>query len=107
MTMTVPSALRSMLGAPFPVSTWPGNAEGGVSGAALLRMHCRHPVQVSATIPVNGAGAQPTGLPMSAPVSVLSKKLRQGGVARSPLAETDVIVESFGRGIEDRLRLLV
>ena len=44
---------------------------------------------------------------MSAPVSVLSKKLRQGGVARSPLAETDVIVESFGRGIEDRLRLLV
>ncbi len=44
---------------------------------------------------------------MSANTSVLSRKLRRGGVARSPLAETDVIVESLGRGIEDRLRPLV
>lgn len=44
---------------------------------------------------------------MSAELSVLTKKLRQGGVARSPLAETDVIVESLGRGIEDRLRSMV
>lgn len=44
---------------------------------------------------------------MSAEVSVLTKKLRQGGVARSPLAETDLIVESLARGIEDRLRPLV
>jgi flagellar motor switch protein FliM len=44
---------------------------------------------------------------MSAGVSVLSKKLRQGGVARSPLAETDLIVESLVRGIEDRLRPIV
>ncbi len=44
---------------------------------------------------------------MSAETSVLSKKLRQGGVARSPLAETDLIVESLARGVEDRLRPLV
>jgi flagellar motor switch protein FliM len=39
--------------------------------------------------------------------AVLSKKLRQGGVARSPLPETDVIGESLARGVEDRLRPLV
>ena len=44
---------------------------------------------------------------MPAGASVLNKKLRQGGVARSPLAETDLIVESFARGIEDRLRPIV
>ncbi|HRW13619.1 FliM/FliN family flagellar motor switch protein [Amaricoccus sp.] len=44
---------------------------------------------------------------MSLDTSVLSKKLRQGGVSRSPLAETDLIVESFARGTEDRLRPLI
>lgn len=38
---------------------------------------------------------------------VLAKKLRQSGIARSPLAETDIIVESLVRGIEDQLRPLV
>ena len=44
---------------------------------------------------------------MSAEASVLSRKLRRAGVARSPLAETDLIVESLARGIEDRLRPIV
>ena len=44
---------------------------------------------------------------MTAEASVLSKKLRQSGVARSPLAETELIVDSFARGAEDRLRLLL
>lgn len=44
---------------------------------------------------------------MSLDTSVLSKKLRQGGVSRSPLAETDLIMESFARGTEDRLRPLI
>ncbi len=39
--------------------------------------------------------------------SVLSKKLRQGGAARSPLPDTDLIGETFARGVEDRLRPLV
>jgi flagellar motor switch protein FliM len=39
--------------------------------------------------------------------AVLSKKLRQGGVARSPLPDTDLIGETFARGVEDRLRPLV
>ena len=39
--------------------------------------------------------------------NVLSKKLRHGGVARSPLADTDLLGETFARGVEDRLRLLV
>ena len=44
--------------------------------------------------------------PMPA-ASVLSKKLRQGGVARSPLPDTDLIGETLARGVEDRLRPLV
>lgn len=40
-------------------------------------------------------------------VSVLTQKLRHGGVARSPLADTDLLGETFARGVEDRLRLLV
>lgn len=39
--------------------------------------------------------------------SVLAKKLRQGGVARSPLPDTELVGESFARAIEDRLRPLV
>jgi len=39
--------------------------------------------------------------------SVLAKKLQQGGVARSPLPDTEVIAETFARGVEDRLRPLV
>ncbi len=39
--------------------------------------------------------------------SVLSKKLRQGGVARSPLPDTELIGEALARGVEDRLRPLV
>ncbi len=39
--------------------------------------------------------------------SVLGKKLRRSGVARSPLPDSDLIGETFARGIEDRLRPLV
>jgi flagellar motor switch protein FliM len=39
--------------------------------------------------------------------NVLSQKLRHGGVARSPLADTDLLGETFARGVEDRIRLLV
>ncbi len=39
--------------------------------------------------------------------SVLAKKLRQGGVARSPLPDSDVIGETFARRVEDALRPLV
>lgn len=38
---------------------------------------------------------------------VLTKKLRQGGVARSPLNDSDLIGESLARGMEDRIRVLV
>ena len=41
------------------------------------------------------------------PSNVLTKKLRHGGVARSPLADTDLLGETFARGVEDRLRQLV
>jgi len=44
---------------------------------------------------------------MPGSASVLSQKLRHGGVARSPLAETDLLGETFARGVEDRMRLLV
>jgi flagellar motor switch protein FliM len=44
---------------------------------------------------------------MSPSANVLSRKLRHGGVARSPLAETDLLGETFARGVEDRLRVLV
>ena len=39
--------------------------------------------------------------------NVLSQKLRHGGVARSPLADTELLGETFARGVEDRVRLLV
>ena len=39
--------------------------------------------------------------------TVLSRKLRHGGVARSPLADTELLGETFARGVEDRIRLLV
>lgn len=39
--------------------------------------------------------------------SVLARKLRHGGVARSPLADTEIIGETFARGVEDRMRGLV
>ncbi len=44
---------------------------------------------------------------MPATVSVLSQKLRHGGVARSPLTDTDLLGETFARGVEDRVRVLV
>ena len=44
---------------------------------------------------------------MSPTANVLSRKLRHGGVARSPLADTDLLGETFARGVEDRIRLLV
>ena len=44
-------------------------------------------------------------MPTSA--NVLSQKLRHGGVARSPLADTELLGETFARGVEDRVRLLV
>jgi flagellar motor switch protein FliM len=39
--------------------------------------------------------------------NVLSRKLRHGGVARSPLADTDLLGETFARGVEDRMRVMV
>ena len=39
--------------------------------------------------------------------NVLTRKLRHGGVARAPLADTDLLGETFARGVEDRLRVLV
>jgi len=39
--------------------------------------------------------------------AILTKKLRQGGVARSPLQDSDLIGESLARGVEDRIRVLV
>lgn len=39
--------------------------------------------------------------------NVLTRKLRHGGVARSPLADTDLLGETFARGVEDRMRPLV
>jgi flagellar motor switch protein FliM len=39
--------------------------------------------------------------------NVLSRKLRHGGVARSPLADTELLGETFARGVEDRMRSLV
>lgn len=44
---------------------------------------------------------------MKPSANVLSRKLRHGGVARSPLGETDLLGETFARGVEDRLRVLV
>jgi flagellar motor switch protein FliM len=44
---------------------------------------------------------------LSATTNVLSRKLRHGGVARSPLADTDILGETFARGVEDRMRVLV
>ena len=44
---------------------------------------------------------------MPASASVLSQKLRHGGVARSPLADTELLGETFARGVEDRVRSLV
>jgi flagellar motor switch protein FliM len=39
--------------------------------------------------------------------NVLTRKLRHGGVARSPLADTELLGETFARGVEDRMRVLV
>jgi len=39
--------------------------------------------------------------------NVLSRKLTQGGVARSPLPDTDLIGETLSRMVEDRLRPVV
>ncbi len=39
--------------------------------------------------------------------TVLTRKLHKGGVARSPLADIDLILENFARGLEDRLRPLL
>ena len=44
---------------------------------------------------------------MSPSGNVLSQKLRHGGLARSPLADTELLGETFARGVEDRLRLMV
>jgi flagellar motor switch protein FliM len=44
---------------------------------------------------------------MSAAQNVLSKKLSQSGVARSPLPDTELIGETFAHMVEDRLRPLV
>jgi flagellar motor switch protein FliM len=44
---------------------------------------------------------------MSPSGNVLSQKLRHGGLARSPLAETELLGETFARGVEDRIRLMV
>ena len=44
---------------------------------------------------------------MSPSGNVLSQKLRHGGLARSPLADTELLGETFARGVEDRIRLMV
>lgn len=44
---------------------------------------------------------------MPATNSVLSRKLSQAGVARSPLPDTDLVGETYARMVEDRLRPLV
>ncbi len=44
---------------------------------------------------------------MASDTNVLSKKLKQGGVARSPLADGELIGETFARGVEDRLKPLL
>jgi flagellar motor switch protein FliM len=44
---------------------------------------------------------------MAAELSVLTRKLRRGGIARSPLADTELIWDSLERGLEDRLRPLL
>lgn len=41
------------------------------------------------------------------PLSVLSRKLKHGGLARSPLADTELLGETFARGVEDRVRPMV
>jgi flagellar motor switch protein FliM len=41
---------------------------------------------------------------MAVAETVLSRKLRHGGVARSPLPDTDLIGETYARFVEDRLR---
>ena len=41
---------------------------------------------------------------MSPSANVLSRKLRHGGLARSPLADTELLGETFARGVEDRMR---
>lgn len=42
-----------------------------------------------------------------AATSVLSRKLSQGGIARAPLNDADLVCEGLARGVEDRLRTLV
>ena len=44
---------------------------------------------------------------MASETNALSKKLKQGGVARSPLSDGKLIGETFARGAEDRLKVLV
>jgi len=44
---------------------------------------------------------------MSSTENLLSRKLRHGGVARSPLSDTELLGETFARGVEDRMRVLV
>jgi flagellar motor switch protein FliM len=44
---------------------------------------------------------------MSPTANLLTRKLRHGGVARSPLADTELLGESFARGVEDRMRVIV
>jgi flagellar motor switch protein FliM len=44
---------------------------------------------------------------MRADGSILVRKMRQGGVARSPLPDTALIGEAFARHAEDRLRAIV
>jgi flagellar motor switch protein FliM len=45
--------------------------------------------------------------PMSTAENLLKRKLQQGGVARSPLPETDFIGETFARQLEEGFRPLV
>lgn len=44
---------------------------------------------------------------MPASANILSRKLSRGGVARSPLADTELLGETFARGVEDRIRPMV
>ena len=79
-------------------------------GAGDLPTIAAQPVQALARIAAETARAPaPSRGPPRCPppANVLSQKLRHGGVARSPLADTDLLGETFARGVEDRMRLLV
>lgn len=78
----------------------------GAAGDAGFGNDCSGPVQTLARHRPDAAPC-PTAARAPPMANVLTQKLRHGGVARSPLADTELLVETFARGVEDRARLLV